>query len=399
MLHGETTALLPGDDDVLMFSMTSGTTGEPKYIPVTRRFLDDIRRGWNTWGMTILNEYLHAWLRPVVQISSSMRETTSPTGLPCGAISGLLAATQKRIVQWMYVIPRWIPEIHDAASKYYTTLRHCIARDVAFITTANPSSTIKLVEAGIDRPEGLIRDVADGTCTPPEPLPASLKHRLKLKKSPRVARRLQAMLDEHGQLLPRHYWNPAFLANWTGGTLGLYLPRLRELFGEHVPIHDIGLLASEGRFSLPSEPNSPAGVADVVGNVLEFIPAADREKDNPPTLRAHELAVGGEYFLVFSNWTGLMRYNLDDRVRVTGFDGQAPVYEFLSRGLRTTSLTGEKLTEHQVVAAMDRATANTPEAIERFTLSHALPARPTTSSAARPPRRGWTSRSTRPWAS
>ena len=57
-------------------------------------------------------------------------------------------------------------------------------------------------------------------------------------------------------------WNVSFLANWTGGTLKLYLPRLAELF-DNVPVRDIGLVASEGRFSIPLSDDSPAGVAEV----------------------------------------------------------------------------------------------------------------------------------------
>jgi hypothetical protein len=44
---GESGALLPPGERALMFSQTSGTTGEPKHIPVTSRFLAEMRRGWN----------------------------------------------------------------------------------------------------------------------------------------------------------------------------------------------------------------------------------------------------------------------------------------------------------------------------------------------------------------
>ena len=58
---------------------------------------------------------------------------------------------------------------------------------------------------------------------------------------------------------------------------------------------------------------------------------------------------------MLSNWAGLYRYNLNDRVRVTGRLGDSPVLEFLSRGPHTCSITGEKLAEHQVVVSMARA--------------------------------------------
>lgn len=373
--EGHTTALLPEGETVLMFSMTSGTTGQPKHIPVTSRFLADIRRGWNVFGINTLNQHRHAWLRPIVQISSSTHEQVSPTGVPCGAISGLLARTQKQIVRRMYVVPAWAAEIADPPTRYYTILRYSIGRDVAFLTTANPSSVIKLVETGQQFADRLIEDIRNGTFTPPSDSLPEQAGQVKFSRQPKLARRLQECVAADGVLLPKHYWKPAFLTHWTGGTLKLYLRRLREFF-PGVPIRDIGLLASEGRFSVPMADETAAGVAEIMSNFLEFIPAEQREKDHPETLRAHELEVGGEYFLVTTNWAGLYRYNLDDRVRVVDFFGQSPVFEFLSRGLHTANITGEKITEHQVVEAMRLARRRTHLSVERFVMQARFAATP-----------------------
>ncbi len=372
---GDFEALLPPGERALMFSQTSGTTGEPKHIPVTSRFLTEMRRGWNIFGVKALTDHSEAWLRPLLTINSSMHEAQSPTGVPCGAISGLLAVTQKRIVRRMYVAPRQVADIRDPLAKYYTILRYGVGRDVSIITTANPSSTIKLIEVGQAHAEQLIRDVADGTMSPPGGLPQAMAGHVRFRRNPALAKRMEEGLRRDGQLLPRHFWNVTLLCNWTGGTLKLYLRRLRELFGD-VPVRDIGLLASEGRFSVPLEDSTPAGVAEITANFLEFIPADEYGRDNPPTLRAHELEVGAEYFLVVSNWAGLWRYSIDDRVRVTGRFGQSPVFEFLSRGLHTSSITGEKITEYQVVEAMRRAAAGLGVAVERFTLQGRFAATP-----------------------
>ena len=364
---GQTEALFPGGEEVVMFSRTSGTTGAPKHIPVTRRFLGQMRRGWNIFGRQALRDHPAGWLRPILQITSPMCESRSPTGLPCGAISGLLAATQKRIVRRMYVVPPEVCQIADPEARYYVTLRCGLGRDVGLITTANPSSTIRLIETGQAHAERLIRDVADGTLSPPGEAPASVTGGLRFRANRRLAARMDEGLRRDGELRPRHFWNVVFLANWTGGTVKLYLPRLRELFGD-VPIRDIGLLASEGRFSIPVRDKTPAGIAEITSNFLEFIPAAERERENPPTLRAHELEVGAEYFLVVTNFAGLWRYNIDDRIRVVETFGGSPVFEFLSRGLHTSSITGEKITEHQVVEAMRIACGRLGAATERFVL-------------------------------
>ncbi|MCL2700548.1 MAG: GH3 auxin-responsive promoter family protein [Phycisphaerae bacterium] len=382
VLAGETSALLQPSQRVLMFSQTSGTTGLPKFIPVTPRSLSDARRGWNVWGLTALRDHRAAWLRYVVQLSSSMRERVSPTGLPCGAVSGLLAATQKKIVRRMYCVPPGVGDIADSDSRLYTVLRSGVDRDVAFITTANPSSTIALIETGQRHVERLIRDVRDGTFTPPGEVHVYIHRRLRRRHNAALAKHLEAGLRRDGRLLPRHFWKLSFLANWTGGTLGLYLPRLRELFDD-VPIRDIGLLASEGRFSVPVADSTAAGVAEILGNFLEFIPAEEyagaSRLEAVTTLRAHEVEVGREYFLVVSNWSGLWRYNMDDRVRVVGRLGQSPMIEFLSRGLHTANITGEKITEHQVVAAMAAAGGRggaDAGAVERFVLQGRFAATP-----------------------
>jgi hypothetical protein len=361
----EPTALLPAGQPILMFSQTSGTTGRPKNIPVTPRFLADIRRGWNVFGLAALKDHPDAWLRHILQISSPKTESRSASGLPCGAISGLLAETQKRIVRRMYCVPPCVSTIKDPEAKYYTILRCGVGQDVAFITTANPSSTIRMMEVGQRHVEALLRDVAQGTLTPPGGISGDIGHRLRFRKNPALARQMEEGIARDGQLLPRHFWNISFLANWTGGTLRLYLNRLRELFGD-VPVRDIGLLASEGRFTVPMADNTPAGVAEITGNVLEFIPADQRDSDSPDILQAHEVEVGQEYFLVITNWAGLFRYNLDDRVRVVDRMDHSPVLEFLSRGKHTANITGEKITEHQIVEAMQRAADRLRAEVNRF---------------------------------
>ena len=374
VLAGETTALLPADEQVRMFSLTSGTTGSPKHIPVTGRFLAQMRRGWNTWGLRAMQDHQAAWLRSILQISSPANEAASPLGLPCGAISGLLAATQKRIVRRMYVVPQAVAGIEDPVARYYTILRCAIGQDVALITTANPSTTIRLIETGQSHAERLIADVAGGTLKPPGAIPAEVAA-LRFRPSRPLAGRLAEGIRRDGRLLPRHFWNLTFLANWTGGTLKLYLRRLRELF-DGLPIRDVGLLASEGRFSVPLWDDTSAGLAEITGNFLEFIPDECAGRDNPPTLRAEEVEVGRDYSLVFSNWAGLFRYDLDDRVRVVDRFGDSPVFEFLSRGRNTASITGEKLTEYQVVEAMRRAAGPLGAKVERFVMQGCFAATP-----------------------
>lgn len=367
VFFGDTSALFSHDTDVCMFAITSGTTGEPKHIPVTRQFIRDYRRGWNIFGVKLLEDHPDGWLREIVTVDSTASEYLSPSGVPCGAISGLLAENQKWIVRKMYPVPRLINQITDYQQKYYAILRSSITHDVGIFVTANPSTAVKLAQVGRDNAERIIRDVHDGTITLGDDVPDEITRGLKFSPNHAAAKRLEEVINRHGQLLPKYFWRLSCIGLWTGGTVGLYLPLVRKYYGD-VPVRDIGLLASEGRFSIPLDDSTPSGVAEITSNFLEFIPADQIESDSPDVLLAHEVEVGKEYFLVFSNWSGLWRYNIDDRVRITGRLGNCPVFEFLSKGVHTCSITGEKITEHQVVQAMSHAAASMGMEVQRFTL-------------------------------
>jgi hypothetical protein len=168
--------------------------------------------------------------------------------------------------------------------------------------------------------------------------------------------------------LPRHYWNLAFLANWTGGTMGLYLRDFPEYFDD-VPVRDVGLLASEGRMSIPIDDGTPAGILDVTSHFFEFVPAEEMESPSRSALRSHQVEVGREYFVLLTTSSGLYRYDLGDLVRVVGFADQAPMIEFLNKGAHTCSLAGEKLTERQVILAMEAAAKALDAPVTCFTLA------------------------------
>ena len=136
--------------------------------------------------------------------------------------------------------------------------------------------------------------------------------------------------------------------------MGLYLRDFPEYFAK-TPVRDIGLLASEGRMSIPLEDGTPCGVLDVTSNFYEFIPVSEYESAQPTVLLPHDLEVGQDYYILLTTSAGFYRYDIADVVRVHGFYGQAPVIEFLNKGAHISSLTGEKLSESQVVLAVERA--------------------------------------------
>ena len=117
-------------------------------------------------------------------------------------------------------------------------------------------------------------------------------------------------------------------------------------------MRDVGLIASEGRMTIPLADGTASGVLDVTTHYFEFIPEEEVDSPQPTVLAAHEVQEGGRYFILPTTAYGLYRYHIHDLVRVTGFHNRTPLVEFLSKGAHFANLTGEKLSEYHVTQAM-----------------------------------------------
>ncbi|MBE3070012.1 MAG: GH3 auxin-responsive promoter family protein, partial [Planctomycetes bacterium] len=350
--EGQMTALFPAGTRVHMFAMTSGTTGKAKRIPITDAMFRRYREGWHIWAVNALDHHFDAYGARILQITSRMDEEITPAGIPAGAMSGFTAQAQKRIVQRMYVLPPEGACAGDSDTKYYLACRLGLMTRRVMPLTANPSTLLGVARAMDARKEELLRDVADGTLSADLALDPGPRRRIEGRLRPMRgrARELQRAARASGHLYPKDAWQLPLIGTWKGGTLGLYLREIPKYWGD-APVRDIGLLASEGRFSVPLQTEGHEGVLEATGTFYEFVPEDAIDRPDPPTLLAHEVEVGQRYFLVLTTPGGLWRYDLRDLVEVTGHLGQAPIIAFLNKGQHMASLTGEKLTEFQVVTA------------------------------------------------
>jgi hypothetical protein len=371
---GERDALLGRENKLLMFSLSSGTTSEAKFIPITTEFLKDYKRGWQLWGIKAFEDHPAIEILDVVQLVSDYDRFRTRAGISCGNISGLVGAMQNPLVRLMYAVPALVGKAADAEAKAYVTLRFAIANEhIGMITTANPSTLVQLAKLADREREALIRDVAQGTIDDRYEIDRSLRAALtrKLRRNRRRAHRLERIVQRTGQLRPADFWpHLALAAIWTGGSAGAYVESLRRFYGD-VPIRDHGLSASEGRMTIPLEDGAADGVLDVDSHFFEFIPEAEHGSPRPTVLQAHALEEGRNYFILLTTVSGLYRYDIRDVVRCTGFFGTTPKLEFLHKGAHIANLTGEKITESQVVSAVRRALHRSRAEFSHFTLSPA----------------------------
>ncbi len=369
VMAGETGALLA--DKVMMFALTSGTTAARKHIPITAPYLADYKRGWNLWGLRTFREHKHLFLKPILQLVGDADEYRTPADTPCGNLSGFTAQVQKRLMRRVYVLPPQTGKIKDTAARQYVALRFAARKQLGMLVSANPSTLVNLARLMDREKETLIRDLADGTINPKWDIPPAVRQMLarKLKPMPERAAVLEAAARA-GVLRPMDVWAPdqMLIGCWTGGSVGPYLRQLAQFYGP-APVRDIGLLASEGRMTLPVDDATPAGVLDVTTHFFEFIPENEIDAPAPTVLGAHELQQGKHYYILPTTKAGLYRYHISDLVRVTGFFHNTPMIEFLGKGSRFANLTGEKLSEYHVTQAVDQVAKSVPQPLTAYALA------------------------------
>lgn len=370
--NGETSALLGASNRLLMFTLSSGTTSDSKFIPITEPFLKDYRQGWQNWGILAYDDLPDLKYQNIVQLSSNFDKFRTPGGTPCGNISGLVAAMQSPVVKLLYTLPSQISQIDDAHLKYYTSMRlSLVDRNVGMITTANPSTLLHLAQFTDQHRESLVRDIADGTLTGAEQLDATIYGKLKSclnRKEKRRARELESIIERTGHLFPRDFWpDLSLLAVWMGGSAGAYLSQLPAYYGD-LPIRDHGLSASEGRMTIPLESGSSTGVLDITSHFFEFVPEGEDPLTTGNVLTADQLEIDQNYFILLTTPSGLYRYHICDVVRCTGFYQKTPLIEFLHKGAHISNLTGEKITESQVVESVRKAIQSTPIETGQYSL-------------------------------
>lgn len=373
MKQGQHSDLLGSQNKLLMFALTSGTTSGSKYIPITQQFLDDYRHGWQVWGIQALDAHPGVNSRQIVQISSNYDRFRTPGGTPCGNISGLVAAVQKKIVQTMYTVPGLVSQIQCPDAKNYTALRLALADDnVGMVMTANPSTLIHLAQLADAKKAELIKDIHDGQLSRVYDIDAGVRKKLTRKTSRqnrRRAQQLEQIIKNTGHLHPKEYWaGLQLIALWCGGSVSAYLPKLSQYYGD-VPLRDHGLSASEGRMTIPIADGSPAGILDVSTHYFEFIPEQEYGTESPNVLSAHELEEGENYFILLTTSSGFYRYDICDVVRCVGYYNTTPMLEFLHKGAHISNLTGEKVSESQVVSAVRQTLETMNVSLEHFTVS------------------------------
>lgn len=352
MINGEAGVLV--DEDPIFYATTSGTTGRRKLIPVTSAFVAECRTANKVLYRTMLLAMPGLVRGQRLNMRSPGTEKLSAHA-EAGSITVALAGGVDDD-NLLDAVPTAVFSVADFSTRYRLALRFALQARLTVCSSINPS-TLQLFATTLADNAGALADGLDrgdfGVDVASVPADVVTGLRARLKKVPDVAARVRASAAEHGQARMRDALPELCgLVTWKGGASSWWLERLQHSYGD-VPVLDFGYAASEGVFGAPISVDGAASVLLPHGHVIELLP--EGETDGTKTIFLDEARVGTRYEVIATTSAGLYRYRMFDVVEIVGHHDKAPLAVFKHKAGTMTSITGEKLGEGHVAAALSSA--------------------------------------------
>ena len=356
--NGETNVLFPGKPD--MYATTSGTTSEPKWIPMTHKYLKDVYgKMTHIWIWNFICHRNRIFGGHLFTTVGKELEGYAPDGTVFGSVSGVLVRDVPKIIKKHYTAPAAVMSIDDYAARNYTLMRLALQhRDLTLWATANPSTILELLRTLNENTEEMINDIEHGTLSWNFEISDYIRAELDAYMSPQPLRaaELRRLLQEHGKLMPKHFWPwLQLLSTWKCGNTKIYMEKYMDQFDWSKTFYqELGYIATECRFGFSLDDTNES-VLFPHFHYYEFVEESELDKPHKHYLQIHELEQGKRYCAYVTTYSGLFRYNMNDLVEVGGKFYDTPTVHMVSKINGIVSMTGEKLYEPQFIDAVHKA--------------------------------------------
>jgi sterol desaturase/sphingolipid hydroxylase (fatty acid hydroxylase superfamily) len=330
--------ILAGQSNVLTaepphyFAKTSGTTGKPKYIPINLKTQKRYMRTQQLIAHALYKKRPDFLSGEIFSIVGNEVEEVLAGKYPCGSMSGKLYSLTNPLVRAKHVFQTEISLLNDSEKKYlYLAALAVLSPRITFYASPNPSSLVKIFET-LNTKKADIKKLLQN------------KDDQILKKFSHNREHALKLIEGDKTLTIKDVWPGLKAATlWMDGSCSFLIPKLKNSAGKDVLFNELGYVASEFYGTVN-------GIPTLLDNFFEFIERSHYENGGRDTQLIHQLETGKEYYIIATTTAGLYRYFINDIIKVTGKFKETPVINFSQKGKGITNLTGEKLSEKQLVS-------------------------------------------------
>ena len=314
-------------EPVIAFELTGGSQSGGRLIPYNASLLNDFRTALFAWFSDVMDAYdlkdgTIFW--PISPPAASKRREHDGIPVGMGSDASYFGEEVSSLFSEILAVPFELSVTNVADWQFETCKALLKAEDLTLVSVWSPTFFTEL-----------LKYIKEHRWT----LLSSIELEVLPDRAIRLREACSAIEPDWRCIWP----NLRLISSWCDGPAWTFALELQRAF-PHVAFQGKGLLATEAVMSIPL-----AAARDPV-----LVPTScfyEFRGENQEILSADNILVGGSYDLLITTRAGLYRYEIGDRILVTGFFGNAPMVRFLGR-IGSSDLCGEKLTEYFVSACL-----------------------------------------------
>ena len=283
----------------VMYAQTSGTTGEPKNIPILNASIESYKHSQSLFSYTQYSFDREVYSGKILAIVSPDIEGKLSTGTPYGAITGLIYKSMPTLLRHSYLLPFEIFTVSDYDLKYYLICAFALkSENITLIATPNPSTILRLKDIIDTNFENLLRDIESGNLSCMKEIDPEIRKKINQKFKPNQLRasQLRELKNKRGSLIISDIWpNLKLISTWTSGNCSTLLPALKVQLSSKSFIGEVGYMSSEFRGTVNLDIRNETQVPTLNENFFEFVERDEWGSESPDFLMLHEIEPGKHY--------------------------------------------------------------------------------------------------------
>ncbi|MCR5747358.1 MAG: GH3 auxin-responsive promoter family protein [Lachnospiraceae bacterium] len=347
---------------VLFYATSSGSTGVPKNMPVTKNGLEF----FSAYSGSVILYHLGEQIKKQdhtpghICFLMDLNESASQNGYQKGPISSQTAYNFIEDIESIASSPKELQFLSFPSPDitYVKALFALMQRDLSCIYATFSSSVYEFLYIIETNWKKLVNDIRNGRLDKSISLSKELVKSLsdKLYADPARADELEAQFSKgfDTPVIPRIWPNMSMIACVGGSIFERYTKRIRKYSGS-LPVHMAVYASSESMMAIPVDCEDTEYTPLTDGVFFEFRPVDKYGNIDEDTFYLlDELEAGRDYEVIITNMSGFYRYQMKDIIHIEGHYHNCPKGHITFRLDQIVSMVGEKVTPEDLDHMIDR---------------------------------------------
>ena len=328
------------------YSLTSGTTGVPRFIPCTKEHIEDYQKEF----VSLVGKE-----KTMLLFESLPRDKKFKDGVYLDSISGLMLQSLKKKIEGLNIVnPAPILYLKEYSDSEYLRAYFALS-DAGINQIVAPFSwcVINFFDCIEKNFNMLINDIENGCIDNSVKISDELRKELEpfIKPDKQRAEELKSLAGEEffdGSWVEKVWPKMSKVVAGGGGSFLIYSKKLKKHLGKIS--HNYGVYASsEAVIGKAVRDDSDIYTLADSSVFLEFLPV---DENTSETLLTDELEAGKSYKVLVTNNAGLYRYRLGDVIKVIEMRNGIPYFKIMYRSEQEIAIGNAKITEDKVFEAI-----------------------------------------------